>query len=113
MKTLLLALLALTTNYSAQAAEMDYVAYSLNHDATKALRRVYPFCGRPIVTATQEEGLTKFEVVQKCKTSKSVGDDTANKSVTIGISGVSAPWGELDNVEVKVGPFCAGNCEVL
>lgn len=111
MKTLLV-LAALLLPFAAQAREMDYVDFALNLDAVKALKTAFPVCEEPVVSTENEEGLTRFTIVQACKKDEATEKGTPNKSVNITITGVSASWGEIGDVEVKVSSFCAGNCEV-
>lgn len=111
MKSLALALTLLTAT-AAHASEMDYVAFALNLDAVKALKTVFPVCENPVVKAKQVQGLTHFTITQACKTGEEVETGTPNKSVDLIITGTSAPWGEIGDVEVKVSSFCAGNCEI-
>lgn len=109
---LTLALCAAFLPAASFAEHMDYVGFCLNLPAVKALKTAFPVCEAPAVSTETEEGLTLFTITQACKTSDTVRDGTPNESVTITITGSSAPWGEIGGVEVKVSEFCAGNCEV-
>ena len=111
MKALFL-LVALAMPLSASAQPIDYVEFSLNLAAVKALKTVYPECAKPKVAGKVVEGITQFTIEQSCKKSAETADDAPNDSVVITITGSSAPWGEIEGVVVKVGSFCAGNCEI-
>lgn len=111
MKTLLVLSLALLPAV-ALAEHMDYVDFSLNLPAVKALKTAYPVCEAPVVRTEVEEGITQFTITQDCKVSDAARKGMPNESVTITITGTSAPWGEIGGVEVKISEFCAGNCEV-
>jgi|GEM_PF-5391043 len=111
MKTLLL-LSSLFVANAASARGINYVSHSLGLPAVKALKLAFPVCKKPNVASRAIEGLTNFTITQACKKSASTPDDSVNDSVVITITGTSAPWGELGDIEVKVGTFCAGNCEL-
>lgn len=111
MKAIFL-LVALAMPLFASAEPMDYVEFSLNLAAVKALKTVYPECAKPKVSSKVVEGITHFTIQQSCKVSTETADDAPNDSVVLTITGHSAPWGEIDGVVVKVGAFCAGNCEI-